>query len=318
MRTITPSTTPSAVPEIRRRFVLTDDGVPLAVAEVGDPNAALTVVLLHGHCLRADSWSTLLPHLVSMAGRCVRVVTYDHRGHGQSGAARAETYTVDQLGRDLHSVLNAVAPHGPVLLAGHSMGGMTALSYARQYPDAIGTRIIGLGLIATAAHSITDAGLGQLLRHPLAYLLHRAVNRAPDLMEFPHRLSRLVAKHVIRATAFGQGRVNPNVTALVTAMINETTLATKIGFLRSLLQLNEAATLAALAVIPTMILCGSHDHMTPFSHSEAIAAGLPGAELVRIEGAGHSVILERTEEVASALSALVERALNRPNLQLVS
>ncbi|MBB3037668.1 alpha/beta fold hydrolase [Hoyosella altamirensis] len=307
-----------ADPRIMRSMVLSDDGVPLAVTECGDRSAPLTLVFIHGHCLRADSWSALREHLAGTLGYDIRMVSYDHRGHGESGSAPAGTYTIDQLGRDLDAVLRAVAPHGPVVLVGHSMGGMTAMSYARQFPHMIGNRVIGVGLIATASHGLTDAGVGQLLRHPLAHLLHRAVDRAPALMEIPHRLSRRIARHIIRATAFGEGRVSPHVTSLVTAMVNETALATKIGFLRSLLHLNESLALSALQEIPALVLCGSADHMTPFHHSAALASALPAADLVRVEGAGHSVILERTEAVAHALAHLLRRALQAPDFALAS
>lgn len=312
------ATVAPVAPETRRRTVHTADGIPLAVTETGESGAEVTVVFIHGHCLRSDSWEALQTHLAAQSGRNVRMVSYDHRGHGKSGSAPAQTYTIDQLARDLDTVLRDIAPHGPVVLVGHSMGGMAVMSYARQFPHMIGTRVIGVGLIATAAYGLSDSGLGQLLHHPLAFLLHRAVNRAPGLMEFPHRLSRLVARHIVRATAFGEGRVSPHITSLVTAMINETALATKIGFLRSLLHLDEGKTLAALSKIPALVLCGSSDHMTPFAHSEAIAAELPTAHLVQVEGAGHSVMLERAREVASALSSFIERTLAAPHFALAS
>ena len=79
------------------------------------------------------------------------MVFYDQRGHGQSGAAPPSTYTVAQLGRDLETVLAVMAPRGPVVLVGHSMGGMTVLSHARQFPQRYGTRIVGAALISSAA-----------------------------------------------------------------------------------------------------------------------------------------------------------------------
>ncbi len=109
--------------EGRRLTVRTDDGVPLAVREFGSPDAATTVVFVHGHCLRTESWWALREQLVRFWRNDVRMVFYDHRGHGESGEAPAATYTIDQLGRDLGSVLDAVAPHGPVVLVGTRWAG---------------------------------------------------------------------------------------------------------------------------------------------------------------------------------------------------
>ena len=119
----------------RSSVVTTPDGVPLAVREVGPENAGLTVVFAHGFCLRMGSFHFQRARLSEQWGDQVRMVFYDQRGHGQSGEAAPDTYTVEQLGQDLESVLAVVAPRGPVVLVGHSMGGMTVLSHARQYPQ---------------------------------------------------------------------------------------------------------------------------------------------------------------------------------------
>ncbi len=109
----------------RSCVVTTPDGVPLAVREVGPESAPLTVVFAHGFCLRMGSFHFQRARLSEQWGDQVRMVFYDQRGHGQSGEAPPDTYTVEQLGQDLESVLAVMAPRGPVVLVGHSMGGMT-------------------------------------------------------------------------------------------------------------------------------------------------------------------------------------------------
>ncbi|WP_072687737.1 alpha/beta fold hydrolase [Rhodococcus marinonascens] len=291
----------------RRITVRTDDGVPLVVREFGSPDAVTTVVFVHGHCLRTESWWALREQLVRFWRNDVRMVFYDHRGHGASGEAPAATYTIDQLGRDLGSVLNAVAPRGPVILVGHSMGGMATLAYARQNPRAIGSRVVGTALISTASCDLAEVGLGRHLRSPAVSLFRTAVRRAPRVMHGSKRLGRTVCTAIARAAGARNRAVDPRLAALVAAMANTTSVVTMSSFLESLLGFDERHSLATLANIPSLILCGSVDNLTPFQHSAAMASMLPASELVSVDGAGHSVILEYATDVAIAIIGLIER-----------
>ncbi|MGO4201113.1 alpha/beta fold hydrolase [Rhodococcus sp. TAF43] len=264
----------------RRHIVQSEDGVALAVREYGPSDAPVTAVFVHGHCLHSHSWARLRSHLVREWGPSVRMVFYDHRGHGASGSAPAHTYTIDQLGRDLDAVIRATVPTGPVVLVGHSMGGMAALAYTRQNPAAVGSRVVGVGLLSTAASGITRSGLGRFLRHPVMSLFQFGVERMPRLMQ----------------------RV------LTHTLDNQTSVVTMYGFLRSFVGLDESGSLAALRTIPSLVLGGTADLLTPFEHSVAIAADLPSAELVRLHDAGHSVILDQAADVAHAVVRLVARA----------
>ncbi|MBF6412975.1 alpha/beta fold hydrolase [Nocardia cyriacigeorgica] len=291
-----------------RLTVATDDGVPLAVRVFGTDDAPLTVVFVHGHCLHTESWSFLRAHLLRHWGGGTRMVFYDHRGHGESGAGDPATYTIEQLGRDLDTVLRTVSPRGPVVLIGHSMGAMVVLAYARLFPQTIGARVVGVGLIAGAAGGLTEAGLGRLLNRHAVNSLHFAVRRAPRVMQASKRLSRRILEPILREANFGTRKVNPRLVALATAMLNETSLLTMAGFLSSLMAFDETAALHRLGAIPALVLAGTADIMVPFTHSVVLASQLSGSELVRLEGAGHGVILERAEEVAASIAGLVERA----------
>lgn len=292
----------------RHVTVCADDGTPLAVRTFGPDDASLTVVFVHGHCLRADSWSFLREHLLPHWDSSIRMVFYDHRGHGESGAADPSTYTIDQLGHDLDSVLRVVAPTGPVVLVGHSMGAMVVLAYARLHPAAIGTRITGIGLLAAAAGGITSVGLARVLHRRAVTSFGVAVRRAPRVMQASKRFGRRIMEPIMREAGFGTRTVSPRMVAVATAMLNDTPLLTMASFLDSLIRFDETATLALLSDLPALVLAGSADIMIPFAHSVVLASQLSAAELVRLDGAGHSVVLERTEEVASAILALVDRA----------
>jgi alpha-beta hydrolase superfamily lysophospholipase len=84
-----------------KRTVTTSDGVSLSVREYGPRDAAHTVVLLHGLCLNKDSWTIQIGHLLRQYGDSIRIISYDHRGHGDSAAAPMQTYHIDQLATDL-------------------------------------------------------------------------------------------------------------------------------------------------------------------------------------------------------------------------
>ncbi|GAB2632654.1 alpha/beta fold hydrolase [Nocardia goodfellowii] len=294
----------------RRGTVRADDGVLLAVREYGPRAADLTVVLLHGHCLGAASW-TYVRDAMRRHYPGARIVCYDHRGHGDSAAAPRQTYQLEQLGHDLRAVLDAVAPTGPVVLVGHSMGGMTALNYAAQYPHEIGTRVAGVALIATAASGLADAGFGRLLRNPAVSLFQAAVRVAPNSMRHAKLLAAKVFAPIIRLAEFGDRKVSPRVLALANAMHNQTPIVTMASFLSAFMTFDRTDALDLLPTIPTLVLCGSADLMTPPSHSIAMAAAVEYSDLVLVEGAGHSVILEQPQQVARALGRLMARAGGR-------
>lgn len=301
--------TPAADHDGHHLTVTADDGVPIAVREFGPAGAPLTVVFAHGHCLRTESWELLRAHLQRLWGESTHMVFYDHRGHGNSGTADPATYTIDQLALDMDAVLRAVAPTGPVVLVGHSMGAMTILAYARLFPETIGTRIVGVGLLAGAANSVTRVGLGRLLNGPAVTSLRVAMRHAPRAMQASKHFTRHLFEPIMREATLGTRKISPRVLAVATAMLNETSLLTMASFLESLMRFDETATLHRLGTIPTLVLAGSADIVIPFAHSVVLASQLDDVELVRLDGAGHSVIMERAEEVAASIAALVDRAV---------
>ncbi|MFF2549544.1 alpha/beta fold hydrolase [Nocardia sp. NPDC058058] len=291
----------------RRVVVRTGDGVELAVREYGPRDAEVTVVFLHGHCMRAESWNDVRDELLRQF-RGARVVCYDHRGHGDSAIAPRHTYNLARLGSDLGEVIDAVAPAGPVVLVGHSMGGMTVLTYVSQRPWEIGDRIVGVALVATGASGIAEAGFGRLIRHPVVSTFQTAVRCAPRLMRHAKALACKVFAPLITMAEFGDRKVSPRIRSLVNAMHNQTSIVAMAAFLSAFLDYDRTDALPTLSGVPTLILCGSADLMTPPSHSIAMAAAVDYADLALIEGAGHSVILEQPELVTAALTRLLTRA----------
>ncbi|WP_156744434.1 alpha/beta fold hydrolase [Mycobacterium sp. E740] len=292
----------------RSSIVTTPDGVSLAVREVGPEDAALTVLFAHGFCLRMGAFYFQRLRLTEQWGDQVRMVFYDQRGHGQSDEAPPETYTVSQLGRDLEAVLAVVAPRGPVVLVGHSMGGMTVLSHARQFPHRYPTRVVGAAIIASAAEGVSRSPLGEILKNPALEAVRFAVRYAPKTVHRTRGAAKSVIAPILRAASYGDEKISPSVVAFSETMMHGTPIATLVEFLHALEVHDEYEGLTTLAKIPTLVACGDRDLLTPMEYSQAMAAALPKAELVIVGGAGHLVQLERPEVINEALVRLVERA----------
>ena len=288
--------------------VTTADGVPLMVREVGPVDASLTVVFAHGFCLRMGAFHFQRARLEQRWGTQVRMVFYDQRGHGQSGEAPPESYTVAQLGRDLETVLKVMVPRGPIVLVGHSMGGMTVLSHARQFPQRYGNRIVGAALISSAAEGLSRFPLGEILQNPALEGARAAVRYAPKLVHRGRGAAAGVLRPILRTASFGDDRVSASLVAFSEDMIHDTPVATLVEFLHALEIHDETAALPTLAKVPALIACGDRDLLTPLEASEAMAAELPDADLIVVGGAGHLVQLERPDVINDALVRLVERA----------
>ncbi|MGX6509463.1 alpha/beta fold hydrolase [Rhodococcus sp. SJ-2] len=291
------------MPDSPSRFtVAADDGVPLVAYVDGPADAELTVVFVHGHCQDSSCWDGVGNRLGAPG---IRTVSYDQRGHGRSGIGDVESFTFDQLARDLDSVLRALVPRGPVVLAGYSMGGMVSLAYARLHPGSIGGRIVGFALVSTAAGGLAEDGVGRYLRHPAASFLHRAVLRAPRTMERSKRAGGAVC------TMLGRRRPAESwLRMLGMVLANETSVVTWSRLLAAFAVLDEFDAIGALTGVPVVVAAGTADRFVPIAHSEMIASHLPGAELVRIPGAGHRVLSESAGMVAGALDSLLERVRN--------
>jgi pimeloyl-ACP methyl ester carboxylesterase len=288
--------------------VTTPDGVDLVVREVGPVDAPVTVVFAHGFCMNMGAFHFQRRELSLTWGDQVRMVFFDQRGHGRSGAAPPETYTVEQLGKDLELVLATMAPQGSVILVGHSMGGMTVLSHARQFPQRYGSHIVGVALISSAAEGLSRSPLGEILQNPALEAARFAARYAPRLVHRGRGAVRSVLAPVLQAASFGDKHVSPTVVKYAEEMIHDTPVATMIGFLHALGVHDETAALPVLAKLPMLIACGSDDVLTTAEHSEEMAAALPRAELLILGGAGHLVQLEQPDPIDEALVRLVDRA----------
>jgi pimeloyl-ACP methyl ester carboxylesterase len=293
----------------RGYVVTTHDGVPLAVREAGPVDAEVTMVFVHGFCLRMGAFHFQRTRLPDRVGPPIRMVFYDQRGHGRSGEGPPESYTLTQLGEDLETVLRAVAPRGVVLLVGHSMGGMTVLSHARQFPEQYGSRIVGAALISSAAEGVTRSPLGEILKNPALEAFRFTARSAPKLMHRGRNVSRSLIGPILRAASYSDLQVSRSLDGFSQRMMNGTPIATMVGFLEALEKHDETAGLWTLLRVPTLIACGDHDLLTPDEYSRKMAASLPQSELVIVTGASHLALLDKPEAINDGLVRLVHRAV---------
>ncbi|WP_374107293.1 alpha/beta fold hydrolase [Rhodococcus sp. BP-313] len=291
----------------RGSIVTADDGVSLAVREVGPSDAPITVVFVHGYCLRMASWHFQRQALEQEWGSSVRMVFYDQRGHGRSGVPTPESCTIKQLGLDLDAVIRAVAPRGHLMLIGHSMGGMSILSMVRQRPESVRDRVVGVGLISTTAAGLAETGLGRSLDNPVVDAFRLAVRTSPGVVQFGRGAVRALIAPVLRAASYGT-RVSPRLVEFSQSMIDDTSVVTIVNFLKTLELHDEKDALAELERIPVSVICGDDDWIIPFASSQALADALPESEMVRIRQAGHLVQLEFPDKVNAALIRLGSRA----------
>lgn len=292
----------------RGSIVMADDGVPLAVREVGPKDAPVVAVFVHGYCLRMSSWHFQRQALEQEWGSAVRMVFYDQRGHGRSGTPTHDSCTIGQLGLDLDAVIRAVAPRGHLILIGHSMGGMTILSMTRQRPELVKERVIGVALISTTAAGLAKTGLGSSLDNPIIGAFRRAVRTSPGVVQFGRGAVKTLIAPVLRAASYGT-RVSPRLVEFSQAMLDETSVVTIVNFLETLELHDETEALAGLADIPVAVICGDDDWIIPYHSSLAMAQALPNADMVRIRQAGHLVQLEFPDKVNAALVRLGTRAM---------
>ncbi|MBH0781326.1 alpha/beta fold hydrolase [Nocardia bovistercoris] len=143
--------------------VTTADGARLRVHAYGRADAP-TIVLVHGWSCSIEYW---YPQINAFADR-YRVLTYDQRGHGESGLGRSRLGAAS-LASDLNAVLHAGLARGErAVLVGHSMGGMTIQAWAARYPDQVAERASEIVLVNTAAREVRgETDMLPLLNKPL-------------------------------------------------------------------------------------------------------------------------------------------------------
>jgi pimeloyl-ACP methyl ester carboxylesterase len=254
----------------------------------------------------------------------VRVVTYDHRGHGRSDAAPAGSTRLDQLADDLVTVLDEVVGDGPVVYAGHSMGGMTLMAAADRHPELFGSRIRAAALVSTTSGRLTEGALGLPTRFDpaatrIAPRVLNAVGRRIDRRDArraqaraagaAHRAAVLAAalqRPALQRVVFGR-KPDPAEVELFMADLAVVPGASYGGFFETMLEHDRGHALKVLDQLPVEIMHGTRDRLLPPRHANRIAAQLPSARLWIYPGAGHMLMQERPRDVTHRLASLARK-----------
>jgi pimeloyl-ACP methyl ester carboxylesterase len=192
------------------------------------------------------------------------------------------------------------------------MGGMAIVALAEQYPDLIGDRIVGVGLISTTAGGLDPSRIllpmlpaklgGELTQRTVRTLArqHRTVDGA-------RRMGRTVARVITDLFAFGD-EVPTAYVDFVDSMLSQTPFEVVADFFPTFGGLDKFDAVEVLGRIPTTIICGTADRLTSIGHSRKLHERIPGSTLLECENAGHLVILERHGQVNAALDQLLSAA----------
>jgi pimeloyl-ACP methyl ester carboxylesterase len=230
-----------------------------------DEGPGPVVILLHGFPLSRAMWEGQL----SGIGSTYRVIAPDLRGHGESPVPDG-IYTMDEMADDVVELLETLEISGPVVVGGLSMGGYVALSLAARYP----TRVRALILMDTRAAADTpEVAQG---REATARAVIAADSAAPAVSAL---LPRLFSK-----TTFEQRpeRVEP-----IKAAMEKTAPQGIAGALRGMAVRPDRRAELPKIVVPTLVLVGEDDAITPLAEVRSMFEAIPTARLVVIPQAGH-------------------------------
>ena len=200
----------------------------------------------------------------------------------------------------------------PVVLVGHSMGGMTIMSYAGQHRDVVRDRVLAVALVSTSpgGDEMTEFGLGTTAGRVVGSfgptVLTRLSRHAGPIGAL-RKMGKGVQDAAVQRWAF-DSPVSTDLVQLVGDMIFGTSFDVMAAFLPDMDALDISGELTALVGVETLVINGDGDLITPPSHSEEIVRRIPGAEHVVVEDAGHILQLEHPQVVTQQLLMLIGRA----------
>jgi len=287
----------------------TFDGLRLDVRTYGPEDAPLTAVLAHCWTLNQADWHYQVRDLQREFGHGIRIVTWDHRGHGQSDESPRAACQVANLARDMSDVIDTYAPQGALVLAGHSIGGMTMMALAEQRPELF-DRVVGAAFIATSSGQLDTVTLGlpEMGTVVKAQIPRVLAFRSRTLTKKARRRAPIIERQVVRRFLFGKPMRLADAALTVEGIITSPA-ATMVGFYQDCMLHERAAALKVFDGIPTHVLVGTRDVLTPPSHAQRIAENIEGAVLTIVPDAGHMLPMERDDLVSGVLIRLI-----RPHL----
>jgi pimeloyl-ACP methyl ester carboxylesterase len=284
------------------------DGIDLdfGLGEDGEP----TLVFVHGFCLDMGTFHFQRTALARQGD--YRMVFYDQPGHGRSGKLDHGEYSLERLGHGLKRVIDETVPDGPIVLIGHSMGGMTIMALAELYPDLFGERVKGVVLVSTSAGKLDEVNLGMpdfvaRFSKPLMPVVIGGGKLTSGVVDSIRRASTDLAWLLTRRYGFGSVPPSRALVSYVEKMNSTTGTEVVARYLRTIYTHARYPALEALKRTRALVICGEDDKLTPMEHSAEICRILPDASFVAVPGAGHVALLERPDIVNAALLDFLEQ-----------
>lgn len=263
--------------------ITTSDGTSLRVISEGEGSP---IVLVHGLLVSLDVFDLVWDDLVK-AGH--RVIGVDLRGHGGSSVG-ADGHGIDLYGDDLATLIGQLDLHDVVVL-GHSMGGMAALSFAVRHPDLVAERVSGLVIANSGAGGLFDAPQNQAQLAAVkagfagALINHEVHGKVLSRLYFGPKpaFSQVAALNEMHASQ------PPETVIAASEALERYELHDRLGEIK----------------IPTLVIASEKDGIVPPPFSERIAAGIPGSRLEVLGGVGHMSHFEAPEAFTDLVTGFV-------------
>ncbi|MGI8748545.1 MAG: alpha/beta fold hydrolase, partial [Deinococcus sp.] len=283
------------------------DGSSLHVESHGPPDAPV-LLFTHGWGLSSAEWFYARRHLADR----FRLVLWDLPGLGQSQAPRDHRYDLTKLAGDLRAVLDVAGPQ-PVILCGHSIGGMITLTFCRLFPEQLGHQVVGLALIHTTSVNPMNTCWGtpwvRSLQNPLVRPLCFITIVLSPLMRVMNGLSYLngSAHLTNHLTRFGGRETRGQLDFIVRLGLRANPAVGARGML-AMLEYRETEVLPSITV-PTLVVAANADKLTLPEASRFIAQNVAHAEEVTLSPAGHLGLVEQHREWGKAVADFAGRCL---------
>jgi pimeloyl-ACP methyl ester carboxylesterase len=247
-----------------------------------DSGEGIPLVLLHAFPLSGRMWAN---QRAALSDSC-RVITPDLRGFGRSPAGSGEP-NLEAMADDVDALLDRLDLPS-VVLGGLSMGGYVAMAFLRKYPQ----RIAALVLADTKA--TPDTSLARTNREKLARTVTDSgtVEALYDQV-MPTLTGRSTKGH------------RPEVVAEVRGLIGDATPSGVAWAARAMAARQDSTDLLASVTVPTLVIVGDEDQITPVSDAEAMADALPKVTLARLMAAGHLSAMEDARAFNAAVRDFV-------------
>ena len=266
--------------KVSQGFARVRDGTPIGYSVHGDPAAFPAAILVHSLAMDRHFWDPVASRLFPQAA----VLTYDCRGHGDSGAG-ARPYSVAQFADDLADLMTELRWE-KALVAGASMGGCVALAFAERHPQ----RTAALGLIDTTAWY--GAGAAAQWEERARKALEGGLDSLVDFQvtRWFSDAFRASQPQAVAAAVAAFLRNDPQSYAASCRMLGAADLRRALGAVR----------------VPTAVVVGEEDYATPVGMAQALHDGIHGSTLAVLRNARHLTPLEKPDEIAAELRNLLQ------------